>query len=576
MKSLQDYIDRYRKVVQNLGYSGESTEVLIQLLANASYISEVENITYMAEASLDKASLINSKIQHCVDTMYSVFRGSCPRVMMKIKPTKYLTFNPYDLIVTSNNFSIYYLGYYSVNKDNTTDTTETDSSSGDNISGRNYFKIIKTVSSSKVIDTTNTSSNQSDSSNPGDSSTDNIDTSKSLDELLGDGYTGSWNYSSATFYPAVDEGDNQIILGFIAPKRIGDNLSIEKEINSNNTYFVECTENNLSDDMYVEIVQNDESRVKLPRTRVFAEHILDHKIFDLTIPSFGSRLYLANYFKDTVGRDSRSIEGMTENTRIVAQYFGYSELDDYNENELKRVQLKGAELLKFSDKFLKSEKVSEISDGLCYVDAIPRDNLNTIHYKANRDRYVSSIIRSNSDIGTILEETYPELIRGGSTSYLFTTNGNSENKLSTLNIYYIPKEEDVLLSASQIQDFIKEKRAYYVITDVITISPGEKYIANFDISLELYKNSDEDWSKLVGEDILVSNYEKKFNINFNESTQKEIESLISKLSNVKKITGFSYYFTDSSGQKVDLIDKDMNQVYFEIKYAITASITQTS
>jgi hypothetical protein len=190
---------------------------------------------------------------------------------------------------------------------------------------------------------------------------------------------------------------------------------------------------------------------------------------------------------------------------------------------------------------------------------------------------VSSIIRSNSDIGTVLEETYPELIRGGSTSYLFTTSGNSENKLSTLNIYYIPKEEDVLLSASQIQDFIKEKRAYYVITDVITISPGEKYIANFDISLELYKNSDEDWSKLIGEGILVSNYEKKFNINFNESTQKEIESLISKLSNVKKITGFSYYITDSSGQAVNNIsNKDMNQVYFEIKYAITASITQTS
>jgi hypothetical protein len=326
----------------------------------------------------------------------------------------------------------------------------------------------------------------------------------------------------------------------------------------------------------VEIVQNDGSSVKLPRTRVFAEHILDHKIFDLTIPSFGSRLYLANYYKDTVGRDSRSIEGMTENTRIVAQYFGYSELDDYNENELKRVQLKGAELLKFSDTFLMKEKVSEISDGLCYIDAIPRDSLNTIHYKANRDRYVSSIIRSNSDIGTVLEETFPEIIKSGGTSYLFTTSGNSENKLSTIDIYYIPKEEDVLLSNSQIQDFVEEKRAYYVITSVISILPGEKYIANFDISLELYKNSSEDWAKLIGENILVSNYEKKFNITFNDSTQREIESLINKLSNVKKITGLSYYFTDSSGQVVDISNKDMNQVYFEIKYAITASITQTS
>ena len=114
MKSLQDYIDRYSDVANNLGYSGDSVDILIQLLAHASYISEVENISYVQEASLDKATLINSKIQHCVDNMYSVFRGTCPRVMMKIKPSKYITLNPYDLMVTSNNFNIYYLGYYKV------------------------------------------------------------------------------------------------------------------------------------------------------------------------------------------------------------------------------------------------------------------------------------------------------------------------------------------------------------------------------------------------------------------------------------------------------------------------------
>ena len=89
MKSVQDYIDRYKGVVKNLGYAGESADILIQLLANASWIGEVENASYMAESSLEKASLINSKIQHCVDMMYSVYRGACPRVIMKIKPTKY-------------------------------------------------------------------------------------------------------------------------------------------------------------------------------------------------------------------------------------------------------------------------------------------------------------------------------------------------------------------------------------------------------------------------------------------------------------------------------------------------------
>ena len=563
MKSLQDYIDRYSDVANNLGYSGDSVDILIQLLAHASYISEVENISYVQEASLDKATLINSKIQHCVDNMYSVFRGTCPRVMMKIKPSKYITLNPYDLMVTSNNFNIYYLGYYKV-----TALGEKESAA------RSTTSITSTTSAigtSKIIDTTDVSIDES-GENQGTNAGPSIE-GLSIDELLKYGYTGSWEYSSATFYPAVDDSDIQILIGFLAPKRIGEKLTVDKIINSNNTYYIDCTANNLSDDMYVEIVQSNGSRERLARTRVFAEHILEHKIFDLTLPSFGSRLFFANYYKDTIGRDSRSIVGMTENTNIHAQFYGYSELGDYNEPELKRVQYKGAELVKFSSEFLKENTVTETSDGLCYIEAIPRDGLNTIHYKASRDRYVSSIIRSNSDIGTVLEESFPDIIMSGGTSYLFTATG-SEKRLGTVDIYYIPKNEGVLLSQGDIDRFKTEKRAYYVITSTISILPGTKYFANFNIDLDLYKHtSDDDWEKTIGEDILVSGYEKKFNIDFNDSTIREIEALINKLSNVKKISGLTISFTDASGRPVSMEGKDLNQIYFEIKYSITTSIT---
>ena len=563
MKSLQDYIDRYSDVANNLGYSGDSVDILIQLLAHASYISEVENISYVQEASLDKATLINSKIQHCVDNMYSVFRGTCPRVMMKIKPSKYITLNPYYLMVTSNNFNIYYLGYYKV-----TAPGEKESAA------RSTTSITSTTSAigtSKIIDTTDVSIDES-GENQGTNAGPSIE-GHSIDELLKYGYTGSWEYFSATFYPAVDDSDIQILIGFLAPKRIGEKLTVDKIINSNNTYYIDCTANNLSDDMYVEIVQSNGSRERLARTRVFAEHILEHKIFDLTLPSFGSRLFFANYYKDTIGRDSRSIVGMTENTNIHAQFYGYSELGDYNEPELKRVQYKGAELVKFSSEYLKENTVTETSDGLCYIEAIPRDGLNTIHYKASRDRYVSSIIRSNSDIGTVLEESFPDIIMSGGTSYLFTATG-SEKRLGTVDIYYIPKNEGVLLSQGDIDRFKTEKRAYYVITSTISILPGTKYFANFNIDLDLYKHtSDDDWEKTIGEDILVSGYEKKFNIDFNDSTIREIEALINKLSNVKKISGLTISFTDASGRPVSMEGKDLNKIYFEIKYSITTSIT---
>lgn len=96
MKTLNDYINAYSDVAGRLGYTGESIKILIQLLANASYISEVENIVYAREASLDKAMLMNSKIQHCMNNMYSVYRGHCPRVVLSVNFLRPVTFMPFD------------------------------------------------------------------------------------------------------------------------------------------------------------------------------------------------------------------------------------------------------------------------------------------------------------------------------------------------------------------------------------------------------------------------------------------------------------------------------------------------
>lgn len=116
MKSLSDYTKILRDTATNLNLHGESVEMLVQMLANALYISEVEHITYSQEASLERASQENSKIQHCVNQMYSVYRGANPRVILNFKATKLFQFNPYDEIIKSNNFKVYYLGYYDSSK----------------------------------------------------------------------------------------------------------------------------------------------------------------------------------------------------------------------------------------------------------------------------------------------------------------------------------------------------------------------------------------------------------------------------------------------------------------------------
>jgi len=560
MKTIQDYIDRYSTVAKNLGYKGDGVDVLIQLLANASYISEVENISYVTEASLEKATLLNSKIQHCVDNMYSVFRGSCPRVVLNIKPTKYIALNPYDLIISSNNFNVYYLGYFTEKPDE--DKEETPGQGEETDKG-------------VINEITDTSGNVIDITNGTETTPDEGEDEEGDDSSTTSDISGVWVYNR-TFYcdPALTDKDTQVIIGFIAPKRTGENLTIDTTIGETNTYYVDCPVNNLSDDMYIKI-----GNEIVPRTRIFAEHILNtggkKRIFDLTLPSFGSRLYLANFYKDAQGRDSRAVEGIDTNTKVFAQYFGYSTLDEYNEPELKRIQLRGAELMPFSEEFLRANCLTQLNTGICYIDATPRDGLNTIHYKANRDRYVSSIIRSNSDIGVVLEECYPEIVRTGGTNYLFVAS-SAESRNSSVTIFYIPKVDEIYLTSDQIRKFAEDYRAYYIITSTITVTPGEKYYAYFNIDLELFQSlSSDNFDQTIGEDILKVSYGEKFNVKFDESTLKEIESLISKLSNVKKISSLSVTFTDSSGRTADVSSLDPGRIYYIIKYSIRTTVSQT-
>lgn len=116
MKSLSDYQEILRDIATNLNLHGESVEMVVQMLANSLYISEVEHIAYSQEASLERASQENSKIQHCVNQMYSVYRGANPRVILNLRTSKLFSFKPHQEIIKSNNYTVYYLGYFNEEK----------------------------------------------------------------------------------------------------------------------------------------------------------------------------------------------------------------------------------------------------------------------------------------------------------------------------------------------------------------------------------------------------------------------------------------------------------------------------
>lgn len=553
MKNLQDYINKYNEIAENLGYKGDSIDVLVQLLANASYISEIENISYAQEASLEKASLVNSKIQHCMNMMYSVFRGSCPRVLMKIKPTKYLTLSPYDLIQNSTNFSVYYLGYYKLEGESSKKTESSNTStSSSRVIGSSHGTNVKTTTSKSI-------SNGDEDYDIDFSDISNLDIKETAYNL-----TGRFIHSNITLKPSL-ENESYIIECLIAPS----SYTVEKTITNSNTYFIDCTEDNLSNDVFVTINDNP-AQV----TRNFADHILDPTkyVFDLTLPGFGSRVYAANYFKKPDPTDRSDTAGIEINTKIKATYFKFSQLSSYNESELKRLSYRGAELVKFNSTWLHNHFYKETTDGICLIEEVNRDSLNTIHYKANRDRYVNSILRSNSDIGTVLEEDFPEYVVNGGTSYVFESTGNDTG--SVLTIYYIPINEYKLISETSISEFIEKEKAYYIMNE-LHVEKGNKYTVNFDISLELYQNSAEDLNSEVGQ-ILKDNCEKKFNISFTESKVEELKALISKYSNIKRISNFNVSYTNENGVKLNSLSYDPSTSYFNVTYSISTIVSNSS
>lgn len=491
MNSKQDYINIYRKIATGLDLYGDSAELLIQLLAESTYISEVEHVVYMQEASLEKSTLLNSKIQHCMNDMYSVFRGSCPRAILRFTPTKYFDLKPFDELIVGNGFKVYYLGFLG---------------EGENEPGTESVALM-------------------------------------------DGFV----YGPKIIPPSLSGEDVYTLIGLIAKETSQGEWSTSES----NTYYVENLAEDLSADMWVKI-----QGTEWPVTRNFSQHITDAYVFDMTLPSFGSRLYVADILRSgAYKRDSIETQA---NVQVSATWFVYSLLDSYNQAELKKLTIKGTVPVSFDSPF---QGFPEVAPGLILVPESSRDTVSTIHYKANRDRYVNSIIRTNSDIGTVLEETYPKSIKPGGTSYQFFTGSSG----SGLRIYYVPQDETKLLTNSEISEFRESKGAYYV-TSNLNVLPGSKYTAVLNLDLELYRNESID-SELTN---LLSSYQYAFNINLEGKTD-EIKGLINKISNVKQISGFYITYQSESGKTLDddevaRLYTELDSSYFEISYIINSRV----
>ena len=220
---------------------------------------------------------------------------------------------------------------------------------------------------------------------------------------------------------------------------------------------------------------------------------------------------------------------------------------------------------------------NEIAPGVIIIPEVDREGIDTIHYKANRDRYVSSIVRSNSDVGVVLEETYPSKVMQGGTNYIFSS-GDSISSGSRVDLYYVPTDPLNLLTDLEISEFIDTKKAYYIVDDIYVI-PGRQVTVFMNIDIELYKpyTIDSEISQIL------RTYEKKFGINLSESLD-EIRTLFSKISNIKQVMRLDIMYLDSDGNEMRDSDSILYSengeirpdIYFKIEYNINSIIQSKS
>jgi hypothetical protein len=108
MKSIQEIEEELREVAKSNNLTGDSVELIIKLLAYNQYESNVSTRISLLEALPSRAVNINSKIQHAVDEMYSIYRGKNSKLNVTIKVTGNLNLEQYEEVYSDTNNTLYY------------------------------------------------------------------------------------------------------------------------------------------------------------------------------------------------------------------------------------------------------------------------------------------------------------------------------------------------------------------------------------------------------------------------------------------------------------------------------------
>ena len=527
MISKEELRENLVQIASNNGISGESVDLLIDLITYSKYHEQFEIVNAIQENNLSTARLINSKIRMCMNVMYPVYRGKNARVKLNFINNTLINKNKFDILYSSNTFKV-----YAENSINLTPSIDS------GISGVNKYSLIGILSKKDLQESTRTVR------------------------------------ANEIYY-----------LDFIIDREVVSNLSEDVQVFINDTEYpttrsfydyiqneVPLTDNDafLIGDKYYTV--NGVSWIPIPETDVRVKDlkikgelssttllpILPSKVLDpifvLTIPDYGIRLYKRGYFK--------------ANDVVKIRAIKYTTADEINSDEFDKIIIPGTQLttvlsknnvVKRSHVLGKDGKPTFEDNGI--INEIPRDNERSLLFNANNYSRLQNKTLAKSDINALFTEYFIDQVHSAINWYDGKKNSDGDDTVTfdagTVYIYYVPKIDNDLITTSQMEVF-RQKYGSYFITNTLRAESG--VLLNVEVQMVLVTKKSVDLMSKI--DSIFTNYSMILNDpNDKESNllrPKSIFSEISKIPEVDYIDSLVYtQATRSSDNEVIVLGNDV-------------------
>lgn len=463
MDSKEQIKEDLQSIAKDYGYQGEALNIIVDLLTYAIFHEQFDFLNTSRELSLDQATLMNSKIQRCIDVLYAVYRGRNPRIWVNVQFDGPVHRNKFDQLFDSNTFKIYAANQIDGWPDGKT-------------------HLIECIIAKRKLEVDNTINQLS----------------KYYLDFKEDGKDGNLynNISEDIQVSVVSKGPNQSTL-------------IDKKVYPTTRLLSDHTRYDGDEEQFLAITLPDFG-LRLFRKNYFPVSSI------IKIEAFN---YISLDDINIQEIDKLAFEGMT----LVPAKFHESN-DTITDNDKKAESdeqyLNIVDDATYEVPLIEYNSSSMLEYGYTIFDRTERDNIRTLLYNANLASRVNSEIKSNSDVNYLFTEVFRDRVLGSNFEYI---KGETRD-LDYLQIYYIPRVNTFIVKSDK-DNFINNYGAYFL-TNNIQIDTAVKKEINITVEAKC-SNSDTIAQDILDickeyENVL----EASFNINYIRSQISKLSNVI--------------------------------------------------